>query len=167
MQDILEREKKEIETQILAEIDTSEIVFMEQALDMLKKKKESIVPLEEPKYVDSDDDEEAPIIYEKQENNGNKLDWFDVTEEGVASNEVVHQLEELKIDSNLNPDAPEFNVNLDIPEEFPLTEGECLTVKTESEEFDLTDIDKQNQAKYFYFYQGKVHDYYFWFLDAV
>lgn len=152
MQDISEREKKEIETQILAEIDTTEIVFMEQALDMLKKKKESTIKFEEPKLESADD--ETPIVYEKHEANGNKLDWFDVTEDGAAI-DVVNQIEELKIDSNLNPNAAEFNVNLDNQlEEFPITE--CLTVKNEPEESDLTDIDKQNQAKYFYFYQGKI-----------
>ncbi|KOB72656.1 RING finger protein [Operophtera brumata] len=154
VQDILEREKKEIETQILAEIDTTEIVFMEQALNILKKKKESTIQFEEPKLVDSDDDE-TPMVYEKHEANGNKLDWFDVTEDGAAI-DVVNQIKELKIDSNLNPDAPEFSVHLDNqPVAFPITEAECLTVKTEPEESDLTDIDKQNQAKYFYFYQAE------------
>lgn len=158
MQDILEREKKEIEAQILAEIDTTEIVFMEQALKMLETKKEKDISIKEPECEPKPKDE-VPIIYEKQEVNGNKIDWFDVSEEGAAAIETAqNELEVLTIQSNLNPDAPEFKDNVnqcdDAAEEFPLTEVEPLETEQVLDST-LTDIDKQNQAKYFYFYQGK------------
>lgn len=161
VQDILEREEKEIGAQILNEIDTTEIVFMEEALKILQFKKEKDrISFEEPEIKPAPKDD-VPIIYEKQEVNGNKIDWFDVDEEGAAAVGIVqNQLGDLNIHSNLNPYAPEFNQNVDpydenIAEEFPLTEIESS--ETEILDNSLTDIDKQNQAKYFYFYQGKIY----------
>lgn len=156
--DILKRERKEIENQILAEIDTTEIVFLEQALEMLKLKEDNInMQFEEPKIVE-DIKELPPIVYEKQEINENKLDWFNVTEEGAACVEILRdEIEELNIsDSNLNPEAAAFPL---IEDDSELSEVLSLEPSIDSHKFDddthLTDIDKQNQAKYFYFYQAE------------
>lgn len=206
--EILKRERDEIEKQILAEIDTTEIVFLEQALEMLKLKEENInARFNEPKVIEKDEFEEAvPTVYEKQEvnQNQNKLDWFDVNDEGGAAcidiaskfneeyneNEaaalspyenqeenqnkpdcfdgrddrgaacvdIIHNnMEALNlnaVDSNLNPDAPAFELDDMQPEEFPLTE--CLPQEAKQiEDNAVTDIDKLNQTKYFYFYQAE------------
>lgn len=146
----------------MAEIDTTEIVYMEQALDMLKTKEKCLIlQPAEPVSIETPDMSTTPIVYEKQEVSERKIDWFDVTDEGAASIEVIQdQMAELdiEIDSNLNPDAPMFvhpDVNDNQPEEFPLID--CPATNEEDNNEDnpsVTDIDKQNQAKYFYFYQG-------------
>lgn len=164
MRDILERERKEIQDQILAEIDTTEIVFMEQALGMLQEKEEKLNnQYEQPKLVELDHAEEVPVVYQKQEFNQNKIDWFDVTEDGATCVETIQdQVEDLAISfaqSGLNPEAPSFvldELNDNQPEEFPLIdnaspEGQVMVQKNDNA---YSDIDKQNQAKYFYFYQG-------------
>lgn len=163
VRDILERERKEIQDQILAEIDTTEIVFMEQALGMLQEKEEKLNnQYEQPKIFDVDY-AEAPIVHQKQEYNQNKVDWFDVTEDGATCVETIQdQVEDLAINiaqTNLNPEAPSFvldELNDNQPEEFPLIdnappEGQVVEQKLDNA---CSDIDKQNQAKYFYFYQG-------------
>lgn len=163
VRDILERERKEIQEQILAEIDTTEIVFMEQALGMLQDKEEKLNnQYEQPKIIELDH-AEVPIVYQKQEFNQNKVDWFDVTEDGATCIETIQeQVEDLAISltqTNLNPEAPSFvldELNDNQPEEFPLIdnalpEGQVVAQKLDNA---CTDIDKQNQAKYFYFYQG-------------
>ncbi|KAI8434765.1 hypothetical protein MSG28_003282 [Choristoneura fumiferana] len=159
VRDILNRERKEIENQILAEIDTTEIVFMEQVLEMLKLKEESI-NLQCDLTTVKEDIVEIPTVYEKQEINQERVDWFDVTEEGAACVEVLQeQVQKLKVSDSqftLNPEAPEFNVDdLDdnLPEEFPLIDC-AVPSDVESKEDSLNDSDKQNQAKYFYFYQA-------------
>ncbi|XP_047988721.1 RING finger protein 10 [Leguminivora glycinivorella] len=156
--DIVKRERKEIENQILAEIDTTEIVFMEQALEMLRVKEESINLQCDVTKIKEEVLDEAPTVYEKQEVNQNRVDWFDVNEEGAACIDIVQeQMQNLEVTDNgsgLNPEAPEFNidnVNENQPEEFPLID-EADT--EESKDNCLTDADKQNQAKYFYFYQA-------------
>lgn len=153
--DIIHRERSEIENQILAEIDTTEIVFLEQALEMLKAKEENtIVNFDKPVVVEED----VPIVYEKHEINQNKMDWFDVNEEGAACIEIVqNQIDELNIsdpvDSNLNPEAVAFVLEELSVEEFPLTE--CPPPESEQANDNVvTDVDKLNQAKYFYFYQA-------------
>ncbi|KAJ0180660.1 hypothetical protein K1T71_004064 [Dendrolimus kikuchii] len=156
VQDIMLRERKEIEKQILEEIDTTEIVFLEQALEMLKQKDQSLTMQYEAPKLEYDENtiEEAPIVYEKQEISVNKLDWFDVTDEGAAAVDVVQtQIENLEL-SNLNPEAPVFSHTDIAAIEFPLTE--CLPPEpnVDDEVASVTDIDKQNQAKYFYFYQA-------------
>lgn len=165
MRDILERERKEIQDQILAEIDTTEIVFMEQALGMLQEKEEKLKnQCEQPKIIEVHHaEEEVPIVYQKQEVNQNKLDWFDVTEDGASCVETIQeQVEDLAVSlaqSGLNPEAPSFvldELNDNQPEEFPLIdnvppEGQVVAQKIDNA---CSDIDKQNQAKYFYFYQG-------------
>lgn len=158
--DILERDRKQIETQILAEIDTTEIVYLEQALEMLKIKENEInTQFEQPSNIDVSPIDEAPIIFEKQDMTNNaKLDWFDVTDEGATCvKEAEDKMASLNIQSELNPDAKEFvcDLNDDLNQsEFPL--GECeLDDEEDVEETAYADIDKQNQAKYFYFYQGK------------
>ncbi|XP_075969810.1 E3 ubiquitin-protein ligase RNF10 [Anticarsia gemmatalis] len=156
--EIIYRERDEIEKQILAEIDTSEVIYLEQALEMLKQKEENIdIKFDEPKVVEEEADE-VPTVYEKQEINQNKLDWFDVNEEGAACVEVVqNQMEELDlgaeiaVDSNLNPEAPAFELEENQPEEFPLTESPPPEQLVNNA---ITDIDKLNQTKYFYFYQA-------------
>ncbi|XP_063620423.1 E3 ubiquitin-protein ligase RNF10 [Cydia splendana] len=159
VRDILKRERKEIENQILAEIDTTEIVFMEQALELLKVKEESINLQCDVTKIKEEVLDEAPTVYEKQEINQNRVDWFDVTEEGAACIDIVQEqmqhLEVTDVGSNLNPDAPEFNIdniNENQPEEFPLID--CTEDPEEFKDTSLTDADKQNQAKYFYFYQA-------------
>ncbi|XP_063821938.1 E3 ubiquitin-protein ligase RNF10 [Ostrinia nubilalis] len=164
VQEILARERKEIQDQIMAEIDTTEIVFMEQALDMLKTKEmyneaqiDELTVVETPECT-------IPIVYEKQEVNEKKIDWFDVNDEGAASIEVLQdQMQDLEIglDSNLNPDAPSFvhgDLNDNQPEEFPLIDYLGPENENEINEDDsptVTDVDKQNQSKYFYFYQAE------------
>lgn len=163
VRDILEKERKEIQDQILAEIDTTEIVFMEQALAMLQEKEEKLNnQYEQPKSIEQDS-AVAPIVYQKQEVNQNKFDWFDVTEEGATCIETIRdQVEDLAISfgqTNLNPEAPSFvldELNDNQPEEFPLIdnalpEGQVVEQKIDNA---CSDIDKLNQAKYFYFYQG-------------
>lgn len=145
----------------MAEIDTTEIVFFEQALEMLRLKEEQInIEWDKPKVVE-EKTKEVPIVYEKQEINQNKLDWFDVDEEGAACDvheDVQTKMEELSLsvdsyyDSDLNPEAPLFKVDVMQQKEYPLTES----APQESEqptEVNITEIDKLNQEKYFYFYQ--------------
>ncbi|XP_034840552.1 E3 ubiquitin-protein ligase RNF10 [Maniola hyperantus] len=159
--DILERDRKQINTQILAEIDTTEIVYMEQALEMLKLKEIDInIQYEEPTNIQADIMDEAPTVFEKQEvTNSAKLDWFDVTDEGATCLEVVQdKMTALDLQSNLNPNAKEFtcdvNIDLNPSEEFPLID--CVPDDEEADEESVyVDIDKQNQAKYFYFYQAE------------
>lgn len=161
MIDILERERKEIQDQILAEIDTTEIVFMEQALTMLREKEENLnYQYEQPKIIELDH-AEVPIVYQKQEVNQNKVDWFDVTEDGASCIESIQdQVEDLAISfvqTNLNPEAPSFvldELNDNQSEEFPLIENAPPEVVEQKIDNACSDIDKQNQAKYFYFYQG-------------
>lgn len=198
--EILIRERQEIENQILAEIDTTEIVYLEQALEMLKAKEENInLRFSEPKFTMNEETEAlVPTVYEKQEENQNKLDWFDVNEEGAAacaeimqetpidtgmgdtnekdraSPKQLERLDEYEggaacvdiihnnmralnlntVDSNLNPDAPSFEVDEMQPEEFPLTE--CIVQETKQiEDNATTTIDKLNHKKFFYFYQAE------------
>lgn len=159
---IVERDRKQIETQILAEFDTSEIVYLEQALEMLKLKEEKLkVQYEKPKIVSENIEQNEPLtVIEKKEVNDFKLDWFDVTDEGAACVESIdNKMESLNIDvqTNLNPDAKAFDYEHEdnVAEEFPLIENP--TVESEpSDESIFTDIDKQNQAKYFYFYQCRL-----------
>lgn len=163
VRDILERERKEIQDQILAEIDTTEIVFMEQALRMLQEKEEKLNnQYEQPKIVELDHPE-VPIVYQKQEVNQNKVDWFDVTEDGATCIETIQdQVEDLAISfvqTNLNPEAPSFvldELNDNQSEEFPLIDNAGLEGQVVEQKIDnaSSDIDKHNQAKYFYFYQG-------------
>ncbi|XP_023939632.2 RING finger protein 10 [Bicyclus anynana] len=154
--DILERDRKQIETQILAEIDTTELVYLEQALEMLKVKENNMnIQNEEPTNMNTDIVDEAPTVFEKQNVTSDvKLDWFDVTEEGATCLEVADKMTTLEIQSHLNPNAQEFeydiNDNLNRPEEFPLEDDDEI-----AEEAVYADIDKQNQAKYFYFYQAE------------
>lgn len=155
VQDIMEREKKEIENQIYAEIDTSEIVFLEQALDMLKQKEQNLsLQYEQPK-IENDDNlsKETPIVYQKQEVCNDKLDWFDVTEEGAAVDVVQNKFDEMEIKSELNAEAPPFIQKEETAlVEFPVTDFPVPDDVIEN--VPITEIDKQNQAKYFYFYQA-------------
>lgn len=169
---------------------------------MLKFKEENInARLNEPKVIEKCEVEEAvPTVYEKQEVNQNKLDWFDVNDEGraacVKSKEeeienddtdpsmhekqeenqnnsdwfdgndqrgaacvdiIQNNMEDLNlnaVDSNLNPHAPAFEISDMQPLEFPLVE--CVPQEAiQIEDNAVTDIDKLNQAKYFYFYQAE------------
>lgn len=156
--DILKRERREIESQILAEIDTTEVVFLEQALEMLKTKEDNInMQYDKPNIIE-DIKEVTPIVYEKQEINDNKFDWFNVTEEGAACIEVIQEkIGEMNVsDSNLNPEAAAFSLSGVDGQLDEVIAPEQLS--TESHQIvgslHLTEIDKQNQAKYFYFYQG-------------
>lgn len=204
----MKRERDEIEKQILAEIDTTEIVFLEQALEMLKFKEEHIndkFNIQEVTVKDEIKDEiedVVPTVYEKHEVNQNKLDWFDVNDEGAAAGvdmlskeddlavnenaaapvfeeheenqnkpDWLHERDERgaacvdiidnnmeglnlnEFDSNLNPNAPAFEIDDMQPEEFPLPE--CLQEAKQIEDNAITDIDKLNQSKYFYFYQAE------------
>lgn len=158
--DILKRERKEIEAQILAEIDTTEIVYLEQALEMLKQKEENINLLyseEASKVIGAVTEDAPPIIYEKQKVNENKIDWFDVNEQGAACVDIVQdKVEQLNIESSLNPDAPVFTVSEDKPndEELLIAGNTSEDIEVAADGSDVADIDKQNQAKYFYFYQA-------------
>lgn len=133
---------------------------MEQALEMLKIKENEInTQFEEPSKIDASPIDEAPIIFEKQDMTNNaKLDWFDVTDEGASClKEVEDKMTSLDIQSGLNPNAREFVCDLNDDSnqsEFPLVDSE-LDDEEDNEEAVYADIDKQNQAKYFYFYQGK------------
>ncbi|XP_013196029.2 E3 ubiquitin-protein ligase RNF10 [Amyelois transitella] len=161
--EILKRERGEIQNQIMAEIDTTEIVFLEQALDMLKLKEDTLDTItDEPAKVKTIPVEAPPIVYEKQEISENKIDWFDVTEDGAACIDIVQgKMEELDLDntqSDLNPDdTSSFEQNDDILDEVPLMDLSTC----EMEEVDnastrmVNDVDKENQAKYFYFYQAE------------
>lgn len=129
---------------------------------MLKLKENNInVKNNDPKVVEFKNEDVAPTVYQKQEINQNKLDWFDVNEEGAAAIETIHNdMEELDldaVDSNLNPEAPSFELDEVQTEEFPLTE---YLPQEPIEQIDnaVTDIDKINQSKYFYFYQGKFYN---------
>ncbi|RVE47989.1 hypothetical protein evm_007397 [Chilo suppressalis] len=170
VQEILERERNEIQKQIMAEIDTTEIVFMEQALAILKKKEDDIKEqLDKPKIQQNLMEEEVPLVYEAQSINEKRIDWFDVPDEATGLNleEGVNLLQKqiavLDIDaedSNLNPDAPTFMLKNDVdenePEEFPLIENDLSQEEeTVDDNPSITDIDKQNQVKYFYFYQAE------------
>lgn len=157
--DILDRDRKQIETQILAEFDTSEIVYLEQALELLKLKEDKIkIQYEKPKVACESTEQIVPTVFEKKEINEVKLDWFDVTDEGAACLESIdNKMESLNVNvqSNLNPEAKPFECELDdnTVEEFPLIESPT-NENIPSDESIFADIDKQNQTKYFYFYQG-------------
>lgn len=158
--DILERDRNEIKKQILAEIDTTEIIYLEQALEMLQLKEQKItMQNEQPKTVQSSIPEQfVPTVCERLEVNGKKLDWFDVTDEGATCLEALeNEMENLKIESNLNPDAKAFpcDINENQVEEFPLIES-ALQDNDTCDNTTYTDIDKQNlSTKYFYFYQSE------------
>ncbi|CAH2086249.1 unnamed protein product [Euphydryas editha] len=155
--DILERDRNEIKNQILAEIDTTEIIYLEQALEMLELKEQKIkMQYEQPKNLDTVSEQFVPTVLEKQEVNGKKLDWFDVTDEGATCLETLeNEMDSLNIESNLNPDAEAFqcDINENPVEEFPLVDSSLQDNDAFNESI-YTDIDKQNQAKYFYFYQA-------------
>ncbi|XP_053625855.1 E3 ubiquitin-protein ligase RNF10 [Plodia interpunctella] len=160
--EILKRERNEIQNQIMAEIDTTEIEYLEQALDLLKLKEDKLNAISDKPEVAETIVDAPAIIYEKQEVTENKIDWFDVTDEGAASIDMVQdKMEELDLStsqSGLNPDAPEFVQNNEEPEEFPLIVlPTCETEEVESNDSVnvINDIDKENQAKYFYFYQAE------------
>lgn len=178
VREILDRERIEISDQIMAEIDTTELVYLEQALQLLKQKEDKInAQYDKIKIEIEEKTDSAPTVYEKQLVNENKQDWFDVVDDvdDVANvqkmSETIQdfQVEDLAISleqSNLNPDAPSFSksdLNDNQPEEFPLVE-EFSSVDNEqyeeqnNDDNSITDIDKQNQAKYFYFYQGNSHN---------
>ncbi|CAK1581700.1 unnamed protein product [Parnassius mnemosyne] len=158
---ILEKEREEINNQILAEIDTTEIIYLERALELLKLKEEAIKnQVEKPKPPEVLENM-APIVFEKQEISDKKLDWFDVSEEGAACIEVMTEhMASLEVtDSDLNSETVDFlqdelNDN-NQTEEFPLIE--CAPPGDEPVNNDnlFSDIDKENQAKYFYFYQAE------------
>lgn len=155
----MERDRNEIKNQILAEIDTTEIIYLEQALETLQLKEQKIkMQYEQPKTVQSSVPEEIVLtVCEKLEVNGKKLDWFDVTDEGATCLEVLEsEMGTLKIESNLNPDAKAFqcDINDNQVEEFPPIES-ALQDDDTCDNTIYTDIDKQNQTKYFYFYQCK------------
>lgn len=160
--EILKRERNEIETQILEEIDTTEIVYLEQALQMLKQKEDKIGQKNEMLKIDVENNEvPPPIVYEKQEVNENKLDWFNVTDDGAACMEDI-QNEIANIDlkeTKWNPDAPEFSLNEGTTIQASTQDGINDVFLSETDNTDtnkyITDIDKQNQAKYFYFYQAE------------
>lgn len=168
---ILERERKELQDQILAEIDTTELVYMEEALEALKKQEEKLnnqaeIPKVSEVELKVDD---APTVYEEQAANTDRIDWFDEDEGAACMEHIQEHLADLAIcshaatdiaieESSLNPDALEFEIkdlNDNEVEEFPLIESPPPPDNEQA--FDdnlLTDIDKDNQAKYFYFYQG-------------
>lgn len=158
MFEILAKEREEIENQILQEIDTTEILYLEQALHLLNKKEEEIKnQIEKPKTPEPIEDV-PPIVYEKQDVNDKKLDWFDVTEDGAACIELIEENMEV-----LDINVPEPNLTSEVmtyledelndnnhAEEFPLMD--CGPPR--DNQVDITEIDKENQSKYFYFYQG-------------
>ncbi|KAI5632095.1 zinc finger, c3HC4 type (RING finger) domain-containing protein [Phthorimaea operculella] len=160
VRDILERERKEIQDQIMAEIDTTEIVFLEQALQMLKTKEEMLNTEYDPPKPVMEEIKAPPIVYEKQEINQNRIDWFDMTDDNPNVETIQEQVEELVValaQSNLNPDAVEFvgDLNDNQPEEFPLIECPVEEPAEVKDDNAVTDVDKLNQAKYFYFYQAE------------
>ncbi|XP_045491398.1 RING finger protein 10 [Colias croceus] len=166
--EILERDKREIEAQIQAEIDTTELVYLEQALEMLKVKREFIEceylrPMKKVVEKEVKDD----IIVEKHEANAKKYDWFDVDdEEGAVC--LEEDLSVLDINDDAEPEtesetapevAPEvkpdvkkfgFDLNHNPLEDLEVRDSPPLEV----EQNNLTEIDKENQARYFYFYQA-------------
>ncbi|XP_068629836.1 E3 ubiquitin-protein ligase RNF10 isoform X2 [Battus philenor] len=159
--EILQKEREEIKNQILAEIDTTEIVYLEQALDLLKLKEEELKnQIEKPKTAELVEDI-PPIVFEKQEDCDKKMDWFDVTEEGAACIEVINEsMASLEVCDDLEPNLnsevtnylqDELNDN-NQSEEFPLTE--CAPPGEHQVDNVITDIDRENQTKYFYFYQA-------------
>ncbi|XP_014370570.2 RING finger protein 10 [Papilio machaon] len=158
--EILQKEREEIENQILQEIDTTEILYLEQALHLLIKKGEEIKnQIDKPKTPEPIEDI-PPIVYEKQEVNDKKLDWFDVTEDGAACIELIEENM-----AGLDINVPEPNLTSEVTtyledelndnnhaEEFPLID--CGPPQDNQVDNVITDIDKENQSKYFYFYQA-------------
>ncbi|XP_041977256.1 RING finger protein 10 isoform X2 [Aricia agestis] len=161
--DILERDRKEIKDQIMAEIDTTEIVYLEQALQMLDLKQEKIKNQYSKSAIENETKDIPEVVYEKHEVSDRKIDWFDEQEAAASVVNVTEDMAKVNIEdkehsdapseafeeiqSSLNPAAAEFNFD-GAAEEFPLIE--CH----EPVDQEFTDIDKQNQAKYFYFYQA-------------
>ncbi|VVC92685.1 unnamed protein product [Leptidea sinapis] len=149
--DIAERDKQEIEAQIQAEIDTTELVYLEQALQMLKIKKE-MIPQEyvEPEAIASPTKD---IVVEENTSCGMKYDWFDVNDEEGGACAV--ELSELDISSNDPEQVDEdenkiFDINENTLDDLPVRDS----TPSEEDKNDLNEIDKENQAKYFYFYQA-------------
>ncbi|XP_013145982.1 PREDICTED: RING finger protein 10 [Papilio polytes] len=156
--EILAKEREEIENQILQEIDTTEILYLEQALHLLNKKEEEIKNQIEKHKTPEPIEDVPPIVYEKQDVNDKKLDWFDVTEDGAACIELIEENMEV-----LDINVPEPNLTSEVmtyledelndnnhAEEFPLMD--CGPPR--ENQVDITEIDKENQSKYFYFYQA-------------
>lgn len=165
---IIERERKELQDQILAEIDTTEIVYIEEALKLLKIQEEHINTsyLQSNVKPNTEPSEEVPLIYEKSITNHPKVDWFDVDEtEDKVSNENdeddIKSLTEEFDKCDLNQELTEHGVKDDTKndyEEFPLIDVVApkfeVPSAVEAVPDELTDIDIENQSKYFYFYQG-------------
>lgn len=152
VQNILERERKELQDQILAEIDVTEVVYLEQALDMLKFKEDNYKNLAhtsiESNITPIYNTEAVPIIYEKQTDHQNTIDWFDFVEsDELSSQNTVDVVSKSMEKCDLNPEIPDFEAS-DILEgqiEFPMVEDDNDVG---------SEIDKENRMKYFYFYQA-------------
>ncbi|CAK1545237.1 unnamed protein product [Leptosia nina] len=152
---IIEREKQEIEAQIQAEIDTTELVYLEQALNMLKIKKDVIQCQHlEPQPV-YNDDQEKKIVIEKHNPSNKKYDWFDVDEDKGAA--CLDEFSELEI----NEHKPEQEVEIDDAKKYgfdlndnPLEDLDVRDSPPEVDQNNLTEIDRENQSRYFYFYQA-------------
>ncbi|XP_032513294.1 E3 ubiquitin-protein ligase RNF10 [Danaus plexippus] len=157
--DILERDRKQIEMQILAEIDTTEIIYLEQALEMLKLKEKNI----SLQYEEHKDDNRnaaqssAPVVYEKQTVNETKLDWFDVTDEGATCLTPIQDNManlDINVKSELDPEAEIFTLDVNENADTDFANTEYMT-DDQYINNDLKSFDKENQAKYFYFYQAE------------
>lgn len=129
----------------------------------MKRKEENLrQQIEKPKSPEPNEDM-VPIEYEKQVENDKKMDWFDVTEDGAACLEVITEnMASLNVDiaeSELNSELTDYledelNDNHPVEEEFPLIECAPPGDEVVDNAHVVTDIDKENQSKYFYFYQG-------------
>ncbi|CAG9114655.1 unnamed protein product [Plutella xylostella] len=160
----LQQDREELQNQIMAEIDTTEIVYMEQAIESLNLQEEKLKnqkDIEIPKYTVVEKKDEAPTVYEKQVKNDTKIDWFDEEEgascmeslqaeiDNITLQETINSEETIK--SELNPEASEFKIggiqNEEVAEEFPLIQDDVTPPPS--------DIDRETQSKYFYFYQAE------------
>lgn len=131
---------------------------MEQALNMLKLKKENL----EQQYIEPEtnivEELEENVIIEKHDLTEKKYNWFDLNDDEGATC-LVEELSELEItDLEESPVSPEkhdkkfgFDVNVNILEDLDVRDS-----PPDIDHDNLTEIDRENQSRYFYFYQGNI-----------
>ncbi|CAF4938198.1 unnamed protein product [Pieris macdunnoughi] len=153
--DIIERDKEEISAQIQAEIDTTELVYLEQALNMLKiKKKENLKRQHaKPKIVEEAEVADKVVI-EKHDLAEKKYDWFDLDEDEGAT--CLDELSELDINDEMaeTPPEPDPKFGFDFNDN-PLENLDVRDSPTDIDPINITEVDRENQTRYFYFYQAE------------
>lgn len=182
VKDILTKDRKELTDQVQAEIDSSEICFIEEALHLLKLREKELytAPVKEvqkKKKINSTNDNQTNtinIVTQSDESSKNKItiDWFNVSgENGEGTPELFQPIKELKAEEVFEDFSSGTVPHMEVKSVLnPAAEPFVLTGVTTVEEDGILDdiispgielnddlisaIDAENQAKYFYFYQA-------------